>query len=173
MHLFNNLAKVILDMKSGTLGRPPELPWWRLLLVLQERRSTGEVSCQTEAPSVARLPTGVEGGAGQPAQLRKRRPARQRRQGPSKTGALSATRPAESGHGKSHLSNQIHRSSLSLFLIYFLLFLAFSITFVSFEIIVNLNANSKKKNFLNSIKNFLQAHLPHKFSMRISDLVKD
>ncbi len=24
MHLFNNLAKVILDMKSGTLGRPPK-----------------------------------------------------------------------------------------------------------------------------------------------------
>jgi hypothetical protein len=24
MHLFNNLVKVILDMKSGTLGRPPK-----------------------------------------------------------------------------------------------------------------------------------------------------
>ena len=24
MHLFNNLAKVILDMKSGSLGRPPK-----------------------------------------------------------------------------------------------------------------------------------------------------
>jgi hypothetical protein len=41
------------------------LPWRRLLLVLQERRSTGEVSCQTEAPSVAWLPTGVEEGAGE------------------------------------------------------------------------------------------------------------
>ncbi len=33
--------------------------------MLQERRSTGEVLCRTEAPSVARLPTGVEEGAGE------------------------------------------------------------------------------------------------------------
>jgi hypothetical protein len=31
--------------------------------VFQERRSTGEVSCRTEAPSAARLPIGVEGEA--------------------------------------------------------------------------------------------------------------
>jgi hypothetical protein len=31
--------------------------------VLQERHSTGEVSCRTEAPSAAQLSTGVEGEA--------------------------------------------------------------------------------------------------------------
>ncbi len=33
--------------------------------MLQERRSTGEASCRTEAPSAAPLPTGVEEEAGE------------------------------------------------------------------------------------------------------------
>jgi hypothetical protein len=75
MHLFNNLAKVILEMKSGTLGRPPKPAvaaasstvtgktyYWRGFL--SARLSTGaeeeeaspergEVTCTQEAAGAA------------------------------------------------------------------------------------------------------------------------
>jgi hypothetical protein len=49
-------------MKSGTLGRPTKPAVAAASPLFQEKQTTGEVSCRTEVPSAARLPTGAVGG---------------------------------------------------------------------------------------------------------------